>query len=93
MTDFHQILVLKIYACVEIICTFTTGCKGNLAVKKLTDVLDKVDFFLRRMQLIFIVLTTILACEPFRRATISLFTRKKWTAEVKSIQTLKTKQN
>uniref|UniRef100_A0A8R1XNX3 Uncharacterized protein n=1 Tax=Onchocerca volvulus TaxID=6282 RepID=A0A8R1XNX3_ONCVO len=81
-----------VYACVQIICKFT-GCKGNLAANKFIYMLNTVDFFSRRARLIFIVLITILACEPFRRATISLFNRKKWTAEVKSIQTLKTKQN
>uniref|UniRef100_A0A8R1XRB6 Uncharacterized protein n=1 Tax=Onchocerca volvulus TaxID=6282 RepID=A0A8R1XRB6_ONCVO len=79
-----------VHACKQIICMFT-GCKGNLAVKNFIYILSIVNFFSRRARLIFIVLITILACEPFRRATISLFTRKKWTAEVKSIQTLKSK--
>ncbi|VDO13144.1 unnamed protein product [Brugia timori] len=41
------------------------------------------------MRSIAIITITILALEPYRHATFSLFSRRKWTSEVKSIQTVK----
>ncbi|OZC05547.1 hypothetical protein X798_07479, partial [Onchocerca flexuosa] len=50
------------------------------------------NFFCRRMRVISAVLITILAYEPFRRATFSLFTGKKWTTELMRFYETKTLQ-
>uniref|UniRef100_A0A8R1XT25 Uncharacterized protein n=1 Tax=Onchocerca volvulus TaxID=6282 RepID=A0A8R1XT25_ONCVO len=85
-------LPILVHTCARIICMFA-GCKYNVAENNFRSMLQIAIFFCRRMRVVFIVLITILAYEPLRRATFSLFTGKKSTTEVKSIQTLETRRN
>uniref|UniRef100_A0A8R1TNH1 NIDO domain-containing protein n=1 Tax=Onchocerca volvulus TaxID=6282 RepID=A0A8R1TNH1_ONCVO len=81
-------LPMFVHTCTRTICIFV-GCKYGIAASNFKQMLFTAIYFSFQMRIIFIALITILALEPFRRATFSLFTRKKWIAEVKSIQTLK----
>ncbi|OZC08223.1 hypothetical protein X798_04782 [Onchocerca flexuosa] len=83
-------LPMFVHTCARIICVLA-GCKYNVAENNFASMLYIAIFFCRRMRVIFVVLITILAYEPFRRSTFSFFTGKKWTTEVKSIQTLETR--
>ncbi|VDK62608.1 unnamed protein product [Onchocerca ochengi] len=84
-------LPIFVYACARVICK-SVDCSG-MAVHYFMYTVETVTYFSNQMQTIIIVSVTIVACEPFRRATISLFVRKKWTTEVRSIQTLNIKRN
>ncbi|VDM13990.1 unnamed protein product [Wuchereria bancrofti] len=78
---------ILVHACAYVVC-ISAGCENDFVVSYFKKTLNLIIYYFYEVRSIVIITITILALEPYRHATFSLFSRKKWTSEVKSIQTL-----
>ncbi|VDN83402.1 unnamed protein product [Brugia pahangi] len=78
-----------INACAHTFCIFA-GCESDFLDSYFKTIINLIIYYFYEMRSIAIITITILALEPYRRATFSLFSKRTLTSEVISIQTLKT---
>ncbi|EFO18983.2 hypothetical protein LOAG_09516, partial [Loa loa] len=72
-------------------CAYTTciiaGCEHDFVKSNFKCILNIMIYYFYEMRVIIVIIITILALEPYRRATFSLFRAKKRIMKVKSIPT------